>query len=80
MHRNSQNRQNSTMRSSKNNQNLDAYLTPKAMPSGQRISHYKDFISGLKPVNFNDLHQPVRHTYNHSSLHNESYATAITSA
>jgi len=45
------------------------------MPSGQRVSHYKDYIAGLQPITF---HESQRQTLNSSQL-NESYATtAIT--
>lgn len=39
------------------------------MPSGQRVSHYKEYIAGL---------QTVKASQHHSSALNESYATAIT--
>ena len=45
------------------------------MPSGQRFSHYKDFISGLQP-NFG-TREDMRHTLNTSELLNESYGACM---
>ena len=41
------------------------------MPSGQRVSHYKDYISGLVSVSQRENHK-------NASLLNESYATTVT--
>ena len=45
------------------------------MPSGQRFSHYKDYIAGLQP-NFGTRDE-IRNAYNASELMNEPYAVNI---
>ena len=45
------------------------------MPSGQRFSHYKDFIAGLQP-SFG-TREDIRNAYNTSELLNDSYANCM---
>ena len=82
MHKNSPLKQGSatTKPHARNRHVFAKSVTPvlQTMPSGQRVSHYKDFISGLKSFNAAQEPSATRKTLNNSSLLNESYATAIT--